>query len=100
MLHNQLIATTNPESENKAKITGIYSISINISGEGDESIELKQGTDPKGAEGKPWMPASVAKSYKQLFFRFIKAEELPLMDKVGGFALGTIDAYIMINHKG
>ena len=73
-------------------------MSINLTGEGDESIQLKMGTDPKAADKKPWMPASVSKSYKQLFFRFIKAEELPMMDKVGGFSLGTIDAYVFINY--
>ena len=46
VLHNQLIAFTNPEAENKAKITGLFSISMNITGEGDEAIQLKMGTDP------------------------------------------------------
>jgi len=41
------------------------------------------------------MPASVVKKYKQLYFKFIKAEHLPKMD-----LMGTIDAYIWIDHMG
>ena len=44
------------------------------------------------------MPASVQKEYKQLYFKFIKAEHLPIMD--GGPFGGTIDAYIYIDHMG
>ena len=40
------------------------------------------------------MPPSVEKRYKQLYFKFIKAENLPKMDM-----FGTIDAYIYLNHK-
>lgn len=35
------------------------------------------------------MPASIKKEFKQLKFRFVKAEKLPKMDQ-----FGTIDAYI------
>lgn len=35
------------------------------------------------------MPASIKKEFKQLKFRFVKAEKLPKMDQ-----FGTIDAYV------
>jgi Ca2+-dependent lipid-binding protein len=41
------------------------------------------------------MPASVQKVYKQLYFKFIKAEHLPIMD-----LMGTIDAYIYLEYNG
>lgn len=45
-----------------------------MQGPGDEGIELKIGADPLASKRKPWMPASVKKTYKQLFFRFLRAE--------------------------
>ena len=68
---------------------------MNLQGPGDEATQLKIGTDKKAATKKPWMPASVVKKYKQLYFKFIKAEHLPKMD-----LMGTIDAYIWIDHMG
>jgi ssDNA-specific exonuclease RecJ len=53
------------------------------------------GTDPTAAKRKPWMPASVEKQYKQLYFKFIKAEHLPIMD-----TFGTIDAFVELDHAG
>lgn len=41
------------------------------------------------------MPSSVEKSYKQLYMKFIKAMHLPIMD-----LMGTIDAFVFINHLG
>ena len=73
---------------------------MNLQGPGDEGVELKAGADPLASKRKPWMPASVKKSYKQLFFRFLRAEQLPIMDKIAGFATGTIDAYVKIDYMG
>ena len=40
---------------------------------------------------KPWMSPSVVKTYKQLYFKIIKAENIPKMD-----TLGTTDGYLKI----
>ena len=42
------------------------------------------------------MPASINKQYKQLFFKIIRGEKLPIVDGL----LGTIDAYIRSDYKG
>jgi len=51
--------------------------------------------DKEAAKAKPWMPSSVEKSYKQMYFKFIKAEHLPIMD-----TFGTIDAYVYLEWNG
>lgn len=66
-----------------------------MQGPGDEAAQLKIGTDPKAAKRPPWMPSSVQKNYKQLYMKFIKAMHLPIMD-----VMGTIDAFIYIDHLG
>lgn len=88
-VHNQMIALTNPEGEDKSHITGYITVSMNLQGPGDESILLE--AEKSGKTGKPWMPPSVEKLYKQLYMRFLKAENLPIMD-----TFGTIDAYIYV----
>ena len=42
------------------------------------------------------MPASINKQYKQLYFKIIRGEKLPIVDGL----LGTIDAYIRTDYKG
>lgn len=69
-------------------------VSIQLTGPGDNAAQLKIGTDKDAPKRKPWMPASVEKVYKQLYLKFIKAEHLPVMD-----TFGTIDAYIYLEHN-
>ena len=66
-------------------------MSINLLGPGDSAVQLEQGTDKDAVNRKPWMAASVQTQYKQLFFKFIKATNLPQMD-----TFGTIDAYVYL----
>lgn len=91
VVHNQIIAFTNPDAEDCSKISSYVTVSINIVRGGDEAQNLAIGTDPKAKERKPWMMASVEKQYKQLCFKIIQAKNLPKMD-----AFGTIDAYIYL----
>ena len=88
-VHSQLIAMNNPTAEDKGKTSAILTISANLSGPGDESIQLKLGTEKEANSKAPWIPTSIVKQYKQFYFKFIKAENLPVMD-----TFGTIDAYI------
>ena len=82
-VHNQMLSFTNPEAENKTKITGNISVSIQLIGPDDESLQLKIGTDKNAATKKPWMPASVKKKYKQLSMKVIKAKNVPKVTLLG-----------------
>ena len=59
VFHNQQICFTNPDADDKSKITASFTISMNIQGPGDEAVQLKIGTDKDAPTYKPWMPASV-----------------------------------------
>lgn len=65
-------------------------MSISVQGPGDEQVQLND-TDglENNEETQVMMTASIKKEFKQLKFRFVKAEKLPKMDQ-----FGTIDAYI------
>ena len=97
-VHNQTLSFTNPEAENKSKITGNISVSIQLTGPDDESLQLKIGTDKNAASKKPWMPASVKKKYKQLSIKIIKAVNVPKVTLMG---METIPKpYVKINVMG
>lgn len=89
---NQRLGLNNPNSEDFSKITGYVTVSINVVGPGDESVELTQATEAVIAEKPPLIPTSIKKVYKQLYLRLLIAEDLPKMDKY----LGTIDAYALL----
>mmetsp|Transcript_20973 Transcript_20973/g.32505 ORF Transcript_20973/g.32505 Transcript_20973/m.32505 type:complete len:203 (+) Transcript_20973:581-1189(+) len=55
------------------------------------------GTDKDFAGKKPMMPSSVKKHYKQLFLRFYRAENLPIMD-TALIGEGSIDAYAILKY--
>ena len=89
VVHNQIIAMTNPKADDKNKISAFLIVSINLTGPGDSAVALKMGSDKEVSSKKPWMPTNIEKQYKQFYFKFIRAENLPIMD-----TFGTIDAYI------
>ena len=95
VVHNQIVAFTNPEAEDKSKVCAYLTLSFNLSGPGDPAAQLKQGTDKDAPKRKPWMPPSVQKKYKQLYFKFLRAENIPKMD-----TFGTTDGYIFLDFKG
>lgn len=84
------MALTNPDAEDKSKITGYLTISINLSGPGDNAAELKLGSDEEVAKKEPWKTPNIKTTFKQFYFKFIKGVGLPRTDTI----MGTIDAYI------
>lgn len=93
--HNQPLALTNPSAEDKSMVTGYLTLSINLTGPGDESAELKLGSDKEVSAKDPWQTPNVKVTYKQYYFKFLKAWNLPKTDLLGAGMLseGTIDAY-------
>jgi hypothetical protein len=93
-LMHQWLALSNPDAKDFNEITAYLKISINITGPGDEQVQLSEdraGFDKTDGENI-MMPSSIKKQYKQLYFRIFRGEKLPKMDGfIGG---GSIDAYI------
>lgn len=84
-MQHQWLALSNPEGKDFNEITGYLKISISIAGPGDDQVQLTD--DPSGLDKTDGdsilMPASIKKQYKQLYFRILRAEKLPKMDRFG-----------------
>ena len=63
-MQNQTVGCNNVNSKDFSKITGYITISINVTGPGDEALELKAGTAAEISKIKPLLPASIKKVYK------------------------------------
>jgi hypothetical protein len=61
---NQTLGTNNVNSRDFSMITGYITVSINITGPGDEAEELKAGSAAEIAKIKPLLPTSIKKAYK------------------------------------
>jgi hypothetical protein len=89
-LFHQWVALSNPEGKDFNEITCYLKLSISVTGPGDEQISLNENSGlDSNEEVEVMMPPSIKKEFKQIRFRFLKAEKLPKMD-----SFGTIDAYI------
>jgi hypothetical protein len=55
------------------------------------------GTEKDFSEKAPLMPSSVKKTYKQIFLRVFRAEDLPIMD-TNFIRASSIDAYIVMKY--
>lgn len=61
-------------------MTGSLVVSVNITAQGDDAMELKMASKSDIDASKIIMPSSVRKQYKQLFLRAYMATNLPKMD--------------------
>jgi hypothetical protein len=93
--HNTPLALTNPNADDKSKISGYLTLSINLSGPGDEAAQLKMGSDSEVAKKDPWQTPNIKTVKFQYYFKFLKAVGLPATDM-----LGTIDAYVKYQKPG
>jgi hypothetical protein len=55
------------------------------------------GTEKDFAAKAPLMPSSVKKTYKQVYLRVFRAEDLPIMD-FNLIRANSIDAYIVMKY--
>jgi len=100
---NQQLGLNDPEAENASEIKGFVAVSINVQGPDDEAHELNMASEKVIMEKVPLIPTAIKKSYKQAYFRFYYAQNLPTMDMdlTGGLLGGekpTIDAYAKIKY--
>jgi hypothetical protein len=93
-----MIGLTNPDSKDFSKVTGFIVVSINVQGPGDEATQLEMGNEKQISEKAPLMPSSVKKQYKQIYIRFYRAENLPIMDKPMLYGEGSIDAFVQMKY--
>ena len=99
LLH-QILALSNPNSENFADIAAYMKVSVQITAAGDEQIHMEM--DQSIEENQDiMMSPSLQPIYYQLKVRIFKGTDLPMMDQKIGF-LGTskIDAYIKTQFRG
>lgn len=100
-LLNQGLGLNDPDADNSNEIKGFVGVSINVQGPDDEAHELTMVSDKVLMEKPPLIPTAIKKSYKQAYFRFYYAENLPTMDFdfTAGFGKApTIDAYAKIQY--
>jgi hypothetical protein len=102
-LMNQELGLNDPDAENANEIKGFVGVSINVQGPNDDAQELTMVSEKVLMEKPPLIPTAIKKSYKQAYFRFYKAENLPIMDFdfTAGFGkASTIDAYAKVQYGG
>lgn len=100
-LLNQGLGLNDPDADNSNEIKGFVGVSINVQGPDDEAQELTMASDKVLMEKPPLIPTAIKKSYKQAYFRFYYAQNLPIMDFdfTAGFGKApTIDAYAKIQY--
>jgi len=90
-MFHQWIALNNPAGENYADVAAYMKISISITGEDDEPVELKE--DDAEEEGNAFMPSSIKSKFTQLKIHIFRGENLPRLD-FSVLSKGSMDAYL------
>lgn len=87
---------SNPESETFGEITGQLKLSITITGEGDEQIQIVD--DPNPEKEDIIQPPQVKPKFYQLHFKFFQAQKVVALDtKLVG--KNSSDVYIRLDYK-
>jgi len=84
----------NPSGTDFNEVAAYLKLSINVIATGDEQVQLTEDTSPSD-DSKILMPPCIKPTFYQIYFRFFKAEKLPIMDKNLIGKGGSIDAYLI-----
>lgn len=99
LLHRWL-AFSNPNGEDYAKIQAYVKVSISVSCEGDNQIQIEMDDSPNENPNVMMSPALNPRFF-QVKIRIFSGHDLPMMDSgIGPFTKEKIDAYMKLDFKG
>jgi len=88
-IQSMWLALSNTTSGDFQKVRGYLLVSISVTGEGDDQVELKKMDQSQG-DGEVLMPPQIQQESHQVHIRLYNGEEFPAMD----FMTGKLDPFI------